>query len=59
MEKWKFIIQSMTNKEKQDPDLINSSRINLISALSSIINISADIFFNWNYDLNFSTIFMI
>tara|TARA_Y100000815_G_C13336788_1_gene498143 strand:+ start:264 stop:1589 length:1326 start_codon:yes stop_codon:yes gene_type:complete len=31
MEKWKFIIQSMTNKEKQDPDLMNSSRIKRIS----------------------------
>jgi len=31
MEKWKFIIQSMTNQEKQDPDLINSSRIKRIA----------------------------
>jgi signal recognition particle subunit SRP54 len=26
MEKWRFIIQSMTRKEKKDPDLINDSR---------------------------------
>ena len=31
MEKWKFIIQSMTNEEKHDPDLMNSSRIKRIS----------------------------
>ena len=31
MEKWKFIIQSMTNQEKQDQDLINSSRIKRIA----------------------------
>ena len=31
MEKWKFIIQSMTNEEKQDPDLMNSLRIKRIS----------------------------
>ena len=26
MEKWRFIIQSMTRKEKKDPDIINDSR---------------------------------
>ena len=31
MEKWKFIIQSMTKDEKQDPDLMNSSRVKRIA----------------------------
>lgn len=31
MKKWKFIIQSMTKEEKQNPDLMNSSRIKRIS----------------------------
>ncbi len=29
--KWRFIIQSMTKKEKADPDMLNSSRIKRIS----------------------------
>ena len=31
IEKWRYIIQSMTNKEKADPDLLNSSRIKRIA----------------------------
>jgi len=31
MEKWRFIIQSMTNKERNDPDVINESRRRRIS----------------------------
>jgi signal recognition particle subunit SRP54 len=31
VEKWRYIIQSMTKQEKADPDLINSSRIKRIS----------------------------
>ncbi len=31
MEKWRFIIQSMTNKERKDPDVINESRRRRIS----------------------------
>jgi signal recognition particle subunit SRP54 len=31
MEKWRFIIQSMTNKERKDPDIINESRRRRIS----------------------------
>ena len=31
MEKWKFIIQSMTKDEKEDPDLMNSSRVKRIA----------------------------
>ncbi len=31
MEKWRFIIQSMTKLEKEDPDLLNSSRIKRIA----------------------------
>jgi signal recognition particle subunit SRP54 len=26
MERWRFIIQSMTNDEKKDPDVVNESR---------------------------------
>ena len=31
VEKWRYIIQSMTKKEKADPDLLNSSRIKRIA----------------------------
>jgi signal recognition particle subunit SRP54 len=31
MEKWRFIIQSMTNQERKDPDIINESRRKRIS----------------------------
>jgi signal recognition particle subunit SRP54 len=31
MEKWRFIIQSMTNEERKDPDVINESRRKRIS----------------------------
>lgn len=31
MKKWKFIIESMTKKEKEDPDIIDPSRIKRIS----------------------------
>ena len=31
MEKWRFIIQSMTKLEKEDPDLLNASRIKRIA----------------------------
>jgi signal recognition particle subunit SRP54 len=31
MEKWRFIIQSMTNEERKDPDIINESRRRRIS----------------------------
>src|ERR671932_2105426 len=31
MEKWRFIIQSMTNEERKDPDVINESRRRRIS----------------------------
>ncbi len=31
IEKWRYIIQSMTKKEKADPDLLNSSRIKRIA----------------------------
>jgi signal recognition particle subunit SRP54 len=31
MEKWRFIIQSMTNEERKDPDIINESRRKRIS----------------------------
>ena len=31
IDKWRYIIQSMTKKEKNDPDLMNSSRIKRIS----------------------------
>jgi len=31
VQKWRYIIQSMTKKEKADPDLLNSSRIKRIA----------------------------
>ena len=31
MEKWRYIIQSMTKLEKDDPDLLNASRIKRIA----------------------------
>ena len=31
MEKWRYIIQSMTKQEKEDPDLLNASRIKRIA----------------------------
>ena len=31
MSKWRYVIQSMTNNEKADPDLLNSSRIKRIA----------------------------
>ena len=31
IQKWRYIIQSMTKKEKADPDLLNSSRIKRIA----------------------------
>jgi len=31
VERWRFIIQSMTKKEKADPDLLNSSRVKRIA----------------------------
>jgi len=31
VERWRYIIQSMTKKEKADPDLLNSSRIKRIA----------------------------
>ena len=31
VERWRFILQSMTSKEKADPDLLNSSRIQRIA----------------------------
>ena len=31
VEKWRYIIQSMTRREKEDPDLLNSSRIKRIA----------------------------
>jgi signal recognition particle subunit SRP54 len=31
MEKWRFIIQSMTNEERKDPEIINESRRRRIS----------------------------
>jgi signal recognition particle subunit SRP54 len=31
MEKWRYIIQSMTKEEKSDPDLINASRVKRIA----------------------------
>ena len=31
MKKWKYIIESMTKKEKEDPDIINASRVTRIA----------------------------
>jgi len=36
MERWRFIIQSMTNEEKKDPDIINESRRKRIERGSGI-----------------------
>ena len=36
MKKWKFAIQSMTKKEREDPSIINSSRISRISKGSGV-----------------------
>ncbi len=36
MKKWKYAIQSMTAEEKQNPDIINSSRIRRIAAGSGL-----------------------
>lgn len=36
MKRWKYAIQSMTNAEKQDPDMINSSRVRRIAAGSGV-----------------------
>ena len=31
MQKWRYIIQSMTKQEKDDPDLLNASRIKRVA----------------------------
>ena len=36
MKRWKYAIQSMTQAEKQDPDMINSSRVRRIAAGSGV-----------------------
>ena len=37
MKKWAIIIQSMTKQEKQDPQLINSSRVKRIAKGSGVM----------------------
>jgi len=36
LEKWRFIIQSMTKEERQDPDILNASRIRRIARGSGV-----------------------
>jgi signal recognition particle subunit SRP54 len=36
LEKWRFIIQSMTKEERQNPEIINSSRIKRIARGSGV-----------------------
>jgi len=36
LEKWRFVIQSMTKEERQDPDILNASRIRRIARGSGV-----------------------